>query len=141
MKKVKKVFDNLIYFESLEQDPSFTLRPMFGCMAIYFRGLLVALLAADPGDKTFKSKKYKFDIWDGVLVPTSREHHHSLLQVWPTLVPHPVLGKWLFLPQQSEDFELTLIEIVRNIRKNNPLLGIVPKTKKKRVVKKKSRAT
>lgn len=132
MGKTKKVFENLAYFEDLELDSSYATKPMFGCLAVYYHGLNVAVLAADPGDKTFGKKKFKFDLWDGVLLPTSREYHELLQKDFPDLSPHPVLGKWLYLPQQTEGFEEQLMKIVRLIRQNDYRLGITPGAKKKK---------
>lgn len=131
MARITKEFENLSYFEDLQTDSSFTLRPMFGLLAIYYRGLNVAVIGADPGDRTYRKIKYPFDLWDGILLPTSREHHPSLQQEWPALVSHPVLGKWLYLPQQTEDFETLLMEIVRKIRRGDPRFGVVPGKKNK----------
>ncbi len=131
MGKAKKVFENLAYFEDLEPDSSYSTKPMFGCLAIYYRGLNVTLLAAEPGERTYRKIKYKFDIWDGVLLPTSREYHELILYDFPELVSHPVLGKWLYLPQQTEGFEELIIRIVRLIRKGDYRFGIIPGTKRK----------
>jgi hypothetical protein len=128
----KKDFALLEYFEDLQQNESFLTRRMFGGLAIYYKGLFVAMLIEEPGDKTYRGKKYQFDIWDGVLIPTSREYHELLFKDFPDLVSHPVLGKWLYLPQQTENFEEILAKLIRLIRKQDPRLGIIPKEKKKK---------
>jgi hypothetical protein len=136
MSKVPKLFDNLSYFEDLERDSSFATKPMFGCLAVYYRGLNVAVIAADPGEKSFRNTKYAFDIWDGILLPTTRDAHSSLTLDFPDLREHPVLGKWLYLPQQTEGFEDILMKLVLQIRKGDLRLGIVPGTKQKKAKKK-----
>lgn len=55
--------------------------------------------------KSFRGKKYKFDIWNGCLIPTSREHHAELLELIKGTIVHPMIEKWLYLPQSSEHFE------------------------------------
>lgn len=52
--------------ESLESDASFLSRPMFGCLAAYYRGRLVLVLAD------------KVEPWSGVLVPVERSEHVSI---------------------------------------------------------------
>ncbi len=126
----------LDYFEDLSRDTSYTTGRMFGCLTIFFRGKMVVVIAESPGEKTYRGKRYKFDLWDGVMWPTSREFQNSLLEEFPNLCPHPVLGKWLYLPRQSEDFEESIQTLVRLIRRNDPRLGIVPGEKKETKSKK-----
>lgn len=132
-----KEFLLLSYFEELETNPSFMTKRMFGALAVYLNGLNVAVLSESPGDRTYRGIKYKFDIWDGVLIPTNREFHLSLQAEFPELVPHPVLGKWLFLPQQTENFDEILTRIIRLIRRKDIRIGILPGQKKKRAKSKK----
>jgi hypothetical protein len=129
MKKPKE-FLLLQYFEDLQNHESYAIKRMFGGMAVYYNGLNVAVLAEDPGDKSYGGKKFDFDIWDGVMIPTSREFHNLLLSDFPDLVPHPVLGKWLYLPQQRESFEETLAKLVAMIRRKDFRIGIIPDLKK-----------
>ena len=77
-------------FEPIETDPSFFQKPKFGCQAAYLFGRLVLVLAA------------KEEPWNGVLACTSREFHSALIDEYPSLLPHPVLSEWLYLPQTSE---------------------------------------
>lgn len=134
--KAVKNFNLLEHFGSLMQDPSFSTARMFGSLAVYYRGLNVAVLSESPGEKSFRGKRYRFDLWDGVLFPTERSHHASLTEDFPQLQPHPVLGKWLYLVQQTEDFEETLKEILHLIRRQDPRFGILPGQKKKAKKKK-----
>lgn len=128
---MQKDFVHREVFEELLPDPSLTTRSMFGCLALYYKGLNVAVLAQDPGEKMYRGKQYSFDIWDGVLWPTSHEHHSSLRHEFPFLVAHPVLGKWLYLPQQMENFEECLLQMIKCIRRGDPRLGVLPKPRAK----------
>jgi hypothetical protein len=40
-----------------------------------------------------------------VLVCTFHKHQPGLLAKRPSLKKHPILGKWLYLPETSETFE------------------------------------
>lgn len=70
--------------------------------------------------------------WQGILVCTFREHQPSLIAEFPSLAPHPVLGKWLYLPESHEHFERDARRIVELIRKRDPRIGIPPSPRKNR---------
>ena len=100
---------------------------MFGCLAAYVYGRMVMALAEDPGERSYRGKTYPYDIWNGILLPTDRDCHASLMKQFKPLVPHPVLGKWLYLPASYENFETVIREIAECIAANDPRLGIEPK--------------
>ncbi len=102
---------------------------MFGCLAAYVQGRMVMVLTEDPGDKTYRGKSYGFDIWDGIMFPTERAFQESLIKEFPGLVPHPVLGKWLYLPAQHDDFEGRAKEIAGRIAQGDKRLGIEPEVR------------
>jgi hypothetical protein len=106
--------------EPAEAEPSFFQKPMFGCQAVYLFGRLVLLLAA------------KEEPWDGLLVCTSREHHEALMDDYPSLRPHPVLGKWLYIAQSHSAFEETSQELVSGLIKNDRRIGVEPNVRKRR---------
>jgi hypothetical protein len=105
-------------WEPLEPDPSFLLRAMFGTKAAYLDGKLVLCFAA------------KREPWRGVLVCTERHHHASLMAEFPALSPHPVLAKWLYLPDSRSSFDSTAERLVGIVRRRDPRVGIVPHAKK-----------
>jgi len=111
-------------FEPLEDGQGYMEKPMFGCLAAYLHGRLVAV-AADREEP-----------WNGLLVPTGREHHESLMRDFKALRPHPVLGKWLFLNSAHEDFEDTATALIEAMSGGDPRLGVEPKEKKKKGTKK-----
>lgn len=90
---------------------------MFGCLAAYLHGRLMAVIADKEGE------------WSGLLVPTSREHHASLIEEFPALTPHPVLGKWLFITSSHEDFEDVSSRLIEAMTEGDPRFGVEPKTK------------
>jgi hypothetical protein len=99
----------------LREEPSFVERAMFGARGVYLHGRLVLVLAARGREP-----------WQGVLVPTERDHHPPLRRSHPSLVPHPVLGKWLYLPEASDDFEETAAALADAARAGDPRLGVEP---------------
>jgi hypothetical protein len=100
--------------EPVETEPSFLQKHMFGCQGIYLFGRLVFVLAAKP------------EPWNGLLVCTSREFHSSLINEYPSLRPHPVLGKWLYLPQTNETFDENAPKLVLQALRNDPRIGVEP---------------
>lgn len=109
--------------ESLESDPTFVDRSMFGCRATYYYGLLVLVCSAQD------------EPWNGIMVPVEREHHASVLADFSVLQPHPVLGKWLYLSQTHPEFEAVSLRVVERIILRDPRFGVEPKPKKRRTQK------
>jgi hypothetical protein len=107
-------------FEPLEDLPGFVERRMFGALAGYLNGLLVLVLC--DGEEP----------WRGVMVPAERENHAALIAAFPVLSPHPILGKWLYLPEACATFERDAEQIVARIRRLDPLIGTVPVRKKRK---------
>ena len=97
------------------EEASYLEKPMFGCEACYLYGRLALVLA--DGDEP----------WNGLLIPTERDFHGSVIKDFKGVVQHPVLKKWLYVSQSSEDFETIASEIVEAVRMNDPRLGVEPK--------------
>jgi len=106
--------------ESLTEEPSYLEKPMFGCQAIYLHGRLV--LALSSGEEP----------WNGLLIPTDHQFHNSILKDFKDAVQHPVLKKWLYLPEASEDFETVAQDVVEAIRIGDLRFGVEPKERKPR---------
>ena len=107
-------------WEPLEDDPTFVLRSMFGGRAAYLDGRLALYFAAET------------EPWRGLLVCTDRTHHAALIADFPALAPHPILPKWLYLPESAEGFETAARQLVALARRRDPRIGIEPNLKKRR---------
>lgn len=105
--------------EPLMDEPSLVLKSWFGGRTIMLHGRhhLVLMTQGEP--------------WQGVLVCTSHEHHASLEDDLPSLIQHPVLGKWLYLPEQVDSFERDARQLVQLVLAGDPRLGIEPTKRKK----------
>ena len=128
-KKPKKQFQTRWAFEPFEEDETFFEKRMFGALAAYLQGKLVMVLAENPGQRDYRGKDYAFDIWDGILLPTERAHHESLTQEFSDLKSHPVLGKWLYLPASTKEFEFKGNEMASKIAEGDERFGVYPKLK------------
>lgn len=106
---------------------------MFGGLSVYVNGQLIACLMEDETDFAWKGKRYDYAIWNGLLIATKHEDHESLIKDIPELVEHPVLKKWLYLPNLDEtDFRYSVKKIVKMIHKKDPRIGVTPKQRKRR---------
>uniref|UniRef100_UPI0039F1498C hypothetical protein n=1 Tax=Bordetella sputigena TaxID=1416810 RepID=UPI0039F1498C len=109
-------FNSLAWIlEPLERDPTYIHKRMFGCDAGYIDGQL-CVVAADRGPP-----------WDGLLVCTSQERHAALIGELPRLRPHPVLGKWLYVPESDPGFERTVEAILSLVFARDTRIGVAPK--------------
>ncbi len=70
--------------------------------------------------------------WNGLLIATEKEFHDSIRQDFEAVLQHPVLKKWLYLPENSEDFESVASEIIEVIRIGDQRFGVEPKEQKRR---------
>lgn len=107
--------------EPLFDDPSFIEKRMFGSRGIYLHGRLVLVLSAQ-GEAD----------WQGILVATEREAHSSLISEFPALTEHPILGKWLYLPEVCDRFESVAMSIVNRVLADDPRIGVVTAPKSRR---------
>jgi hypothetical protein len=114
-KKKPKTHPLLWVVEFLEEEPSYLAKPMFGCLAIYLHGRLMLVLCSGE------------EPWNGLLIATEHEFHDAIRQEFENVVQHPVLKKWLYLPEASEDFETLASDIVEAVRINDQRFGVEPK--------------
>src|SRR3990172_4986678 len=104
--------------EPLEEEPSYIAKAMFGCRGCYLFGRLVLVLASRGREP-----------WTGLLLPTEKKHHASLRREHHGLVTHPILKKWLYLPESNDEFEERASALVESILTNDSRIGVEPKAK------------
>ncbi|HWA27081.1 MAG TPA: hypothetical protein VG734_15595 [Lacunisphaera sp.] len=107
-------------WEPLEVDATFVLRSMFGAKGAYLDGKLMLCFCAGE------------EPWRGVLVCTDRTRHAALMAEFCVLTPHPILPKWLYLPESSDRFETLAGRLVALARRRDPRLGVSPQPPKAR---------
>ena len=106
--------------EPLMHEVSYREQAMFGCRGCYVHSKLVVVLAARTQPA-----------WQGVLFPTERAHQASLLEEFPALQVHPVIGKWLYAPEAMEEFEEVTAAVVARIARQDARLGVVSEARRK----------
>jgi hypothetical protein len=116
--RARRVHPYAWLWEPLESDATFVLSSMFGTKVVYLDGKLMLCFSA------------RTEPWRGVLVGTEREHHASLREELPSLAPHPILPKWLYLPESADDFERVAGRLVQLARQRDPRMGARPKEKR-----------
>jgi hypothetical protein len=72
-----------------------------------------------------------------LLIPTEKQFHDSIKKDFNGVVQHPVLKKWLYLSDATEDFETVASDIVEAVRMNDQRFGVEPK---ERISKRKRKA-
>ena len=102
---------------------------MFGGFAYYVNTKLVLAVFEGDSSKVHNKVTYPFAVWNGCLFPVERIHHQEIHRLFPFLVPHPVLPKWMYLPAETEDFDILVENVIKQIGKDSPLFGIIPKAK------------
>ena len=110
--------------EPLLDEPTFELKSWFGGRTIMLNGRHHLFLTTQG------------EPWQGVLVCTYHEHHGSLRAEFPSLRQHPILGKWLYLPENADTFERDARRLVKLVQARDARLGITPSAKKKKAGKK-----
>ncbi len=106
--------------EPLLDEPTFELKSWFGGSTLMLHGRHTLFLTTQG------------EPWQGVLVCTFHEHQPSLLAEFPALRPHPILKKWLYLPENAATFEADARRLVRRVRVRDPRIGIEPSARKKK---------
>ena len=114
------------FFEALAAEDSFYCKKFFGGLSIYVFGQMVAFLSEHPGEKEWRGKSFQFDVWNGCLIPSHREHHDLLLKKIKGTVVHPVISKWLYLPQAAQQFETSMFKLIEMIENKSTLIGVEP---------------
>ncbi len=114
--------------EPLQDLDSYIERQMFGCKTIYLYGKLVLVLAD------------KEEPWRGLLFPVERSQQASVIKEYSELKPHGVLGKWLYLPEDSENFESLGASVIERIRHQDHRFGTEPEPKKSKSKKARRRS-
>lgn len=106
---------------------------MHGGIGYYWNETLYLILVEASKTREYRGIGYPFEIWNGCLFPIVRLKQNTVFAKFPFLENHPASEKWLYLPAESQDFEDEVRAILREIKKGNPLFGMmVPIAKPKR---------
>lgn len=122
----------LKWVESLLPEYGYRRKAMFGGFSYYIDDKIVLLTFESPGgSRKYKGQSYNFDFWNGCMFPVDHEFQEKALKLCSFLVPHPILPKWLYLPQETENFDELVEEVLGHVLRPHSLWGSVPKSKSK----------
>jgi hypothetical protein len=121
---MKSLIDNLFWIEELlPQD--IQMIPRYGGQAYFLDEHLVLILVEHPESAyEHKGVTYPFDLWKGCIFPVEQKKQNAFFLKYLFLENHPVNKDWLYIPAESENFEEEVKQLLREISKRNPLLGI-----------------
>lgn len=117
------VLKNLYWIEDL-LPPGFDCAPKHGGMAYYVDMKLVLILVERRGLYEHKGVSYPFELWNGAIFPVKYKAQSAFFLKYLFLENHPANKDWLYIPAESENFEDEVKQVMREIAKGNPLLGL-----------------
>jgi hypothetical protein len=118
----KRTFRYTWLWEQFEDRADYIRKHMFGAQAVYLSGRLMFLVSERP------------EPWGGLICPTEREQHASLLADFPFLSNHPVLGKWLYLTAAGDNFDDDAQQIIEAILRGDKRFGVEPPLKRQKLI-------
>ncbi|QDK38619.1 hypothetical protein [Bdellovibrio sp. NC01] len=123
-----ETLDNLYWIEEL-LPPDVISIPKHGGMA-YFLDTKMILILVEQADSSYEHKgvTYPFPLWNGLILPIEYKKQNALFLKYSFLENHPVSKDWLYIPASSENFEEEVRLVMREISKNNPLIGLYLKS-------------
>lgn len=99
------------------------IKPMFGSYGMYIENKIVFILC----------QKESLPLDSGVWLATTGEHHTSLQSEFPSMRSISIFGPgqtgWQVLPESSEDFEESVFRAIELVKRGDPRIGKIPKSK------------
>lgn len=118
--------NNLLWIEEL-LPPGYDAAPKHGGMAYYLDMKLVLILVERKGLYEHKGVSYPFELYNGAIFPVEKKAQNAFFLKYLFLENHPANKDWLYIPAENEDFEDQVKQLMREIAKHNPLLGLTVK--------------
>lgn len=128
---MEKVLRSLYWIEELLPD-NVIQKNMNGGVGYYLDEKLILMLVDYGSSYEHKGIAYPFMIWNGVFFPIEKIKQSRVFLNFSFLENHPASDKWLYLPADTEDFEERVQLLMREIKKRNPLFGLLVKMKRPR---------
>lgn len=128
-KKAKREIPYRFVLEEIAETEPYT-KPMFGCTGVYVGEAIVLILRKRESDPEN----------DGIWVATTQGRHEALRNELPSMRSIPLFGPgetdWQWLPESDVRFEEDAFRACALVRKRSPLIGKIPKGRKKPAKKK-----
>lgn len=110
--------------------PNVEFKKFFGGVAVYQQRAEGKVMLVFTGGTAALGLNLHKPQWRGLFVATEFAYHAELIARCPALVPHSVLKKWLFIPDEHPDYSATLQEIYSLAQNADCRLGVMPKPRK-----------
>lgn len=104
-------------------------KKMLGGIGYYLDEKLILILVESSRTREHKGILYPFEIWNGCFFPIEKIKQNKVWSLYPNLENHPVKKNCLYLPADAQDIEEYIKLLLREIKKRNPLFGIMIKLK------------
>ncbi|HEX7675021.1 MAG TPA: hypothetical protein VF412_12660 [Bdellovibrio sp.] len=121
---MEEILNNLLWIEDLLPHDIQSL-PKHGGVA-YYLDMNLVLILVEQSDSTYEYKgvTYPFQLWNGAIIPIKYARQSAFFLKYLFLENHPANKDWLYIPAESENFEEEIRQLLREINKRNPLLGV-----------------
>lgn len=121
--------DNLMWIED-QLPPGVEAIPKHGGMAYYQDQKMILILVEErDGTSEHKGVTYPFEIWNGAIFPIEYRKQSAFFLKYSFLENHPANKDWLYIPANTDSFEEEVKQLIREIHRQNPLLGTAVKFK------------
>jgi hypothetical protein len=100
---------------------------MMGGVGYYLDEKLVLILIESSHTREYKGISYAFEILNGCFFPIEKIKQNTVWAKFNFLENHPIHKNCLYLPAESEAIEEEVKWVLREIKKRNPLFGLVIK--------------
>lgn len=126
---MKEILNNLLWIEEL-LPPGIEGTPKQGGMG-YYQDMKLVLILVERANSSYEHKgvTYPFDLWNGLILPVEKIRQNAFFLKYSFLENHPANKNWLYIPAESENFEEEVKQVLREVNRQNPLLGIAVKIK------------
>ena len=114
---------NMLWIEELLPAEVISKR-MHGGVGYYLDDNLVLILVEASRSRDYKGRNYPFEIWNGCLFPVVPIKQTVVWSKFNSLENHPASKHWLYLPADTEAFEEEIKNLIKELKKRNPLFGI-----------------
>lgn len=115
--------NNLKWIEELLPDDIIP-EPMHEGIGYYLDEKLVLILIEKNKSRIHRGITYPFEVWNGCFFPIQKIKQNAVIKNFLFLENHPALPNCLYIPTEHEDFEDEVKQVLREVKKRNPLFGI-----------------
>ena len=122
--------NNLAWIQSYLPDDIIS-KNMLGGIGYYYDDKLILIIIETVSSYEYKNISYPFQIWNGCIFSIEPIKQDAVFAKFSFLENHPAYKKGLYLPADTEYFDQNVKDLLKEIKKKNPLFGVPIKLKNK----------